>query len=269
MGNLALVDLEGEYLPAIAKDINQEHELAISSARTAIEHAHKAGTLLTEAKAQVKHGEWGNWIANNCPFSERTARAYMQLSKRRPVADLGVRETLKLMAEPKEKAIKNMMSSNSVHWLTPNHIVEKVFQTMGDVDLDPCSDPEGNIAASQWFTEEDNGLSHTWAGRVFMNPPYGNPTTANWCYHMTKQPVDQAMILIRSSTGADYFHTLMDWCDAVCFIQGRLEFNPGDNQKTSKSTFYNVMFYKGNKTKQFREQFQSEGKVFNLKGFTQ
>ncbi|MCP4476406.1 MAG: hypothetical protein GY821_17965 [Gammaproteobacteria bacterium] len=46
-------------LALIANDIPHEHTLAVSNARTAIEHAHKAGELLTQAKKNVNHGEWG------------------------------------------------------------------------------------------------------------------------------------------------------------------------------------------------------------------
>lgn len=73
----------------------------ISSARTAVEHAHKAGQLLIEAKKDVSHGQWGEWVKINCQFSERTARKYMQLSKRPLEADLGINVALESMAEPK------------------------------------------------------------------------------------------------------------------------------------------------------------------------
>ncbi|MDA1136423.1 MAG: DUF3102 domain-containing protein [Proteobacteria bacterium] len=85
----------------IADDINKQHQLSIKSAKTAIEYAHKTGELLTEAKLYVKHGEWNDWILNNCQFSTRTARAYMQLSKRQLSADLTIDQTLALMVTPK------------------------------------------------------------------------------------------------------------------------------------------------------------------------
>lgn len=90
-------------LALIASDIKQEHTLAVNSARTAIEHAHKAGELLTEAKKQVKHGQWGQWMKDNLPFSERTAQAYMRVSKTQLSADLSIDETLALMAKPKKE----------------------------------------------------------------------------------------------------------------------------------------------------------------------
>jgi len=96
-------------LKVIAQDINREHGLAISSARTAIEHAHNAGKLLLEAKTSVEHGEWQAWIKNNCPFSERTAQKYMRLSKTPLTTDLGIDESLALMAKPARQTILNEM----------------------------------------------------------------------------------------------------------------------------------------------------------------
>jgi N6-adenosine-specific RNA methylase IME4 len=51
----------------------------------------KAGTLLIQAKKLVSHGEWGQWLKDNCPtVSDRTAQEYMYLAaKPRSIADLG------------------------------------------------------------------------------------------------------------------------------------------------------------------------------------
>jgi hypothetical protein len=53
---------------------------------------------LIAAKAQVKHGEWQPWLAENFDASERTARVYMALAKRQHAAVLegqSLREALR------------------------------------------------------------------------------------------------------------------------------------------------------------------------------
>ena len=37
------------------------------------------GKRLTEAKAMVKHGEWGNWLKERVNYSQRTANNMMKL----------------------------------------------------------------------------------------------------------------------------------------------------------------------------------------------
>jgi site-specific DNA-methyltransferase (adenine-specific) len=51
-----------------------------------------------------------------------------------------------------------------------------------DFTLDPCAWPENRLNTPCFYTEEHNGLTMPWivhggrGHRVFMNPPYSNPT---------------------------------------------------------------------------------------------
>lgn len=45
-------------LPALAKQINTEHEATEKHAKSAIDHALRAGELLIQAKGEVEHGRW-------------------------------------------------------------------------------------------------------------------------------------------------------------------------------------------------------------------
>ncbi len=93
--------------PSVADEINAEHAAAFGKAREALEHARRAGELLTLAKAAVEHGAWLPWIDANCKFSARTAQGYIRLAqgwdalqaKCATVAHLGLREALDLLAE--------------------------------------------------------------------------------------------------------------------------------------------------------------------------
>jgi Protein of unknown function (DUF3102) len=53
----------------------------------------KSGELLYEAKSQVKHGEWKQWLGDKFSLSERSAQKYMRAykwaSKNAPGADFG------------------------------------------------------------------------------------------------------------------------------------------------------------------------------------
>lgn len=91
----------------LAEQINEEHERASGAIRDALTHAITCGELLTQAKAGLKHGEWGKWILDNCHFSDRSARLYMHLAENRAelektatIADLTLNSAAGLLAEP-------------------------------------------------------------------------------------------------------------------------------------------------------------------------
>lgn len=65
--------------------------------------------------------------------------------------------------------------SNTDKWYTPEWLILAAWEVMGGVDLDPASDMWANerIKAKHFYTEETNGLTQPWAGKVFLNPPGG------------------------------------------------------------------------------------------------
>lgn len=99
------------HLGHLATRINEEHAKCEVAARTAIDHAIKVGRLLLEAKDQVAHGEWGEWVEKHCAFSQRSAQGYMRVARRAPelggnaqrVAPLSLRQGLALISEPKDQ----------------------------------------------------------------------------------------------------------------------------------------------------------------------
>ena len=71
-------------LTVLAEQINVEHHQAEAALHDGLGHALEAGRLLTEAKAQVGHGQWLPWLDANFQGSKRTAQAYMRLHKEYP-----------------------------------------------------------------------------------------------------------------------------------------------------------------------------------------
>lgn len=68
------------------------------------------------------------------------------------------------------------MLSSSNEWCTPTWILDltrQVFQ--GGIDLDPCSNDlaQPSVQAKKTFDQHADGLQQTWAGKVFVNPPFG------------------------------------------------------------------------------------------------
>ena len=107
-------------LPALARDINAAFRAAQEHAKTAVECAVEAGTLLLRAKAAVHHGQWLPWLAANCPdIAERTAQAYMRLAREQTalhaksatVADLTINEALRLLTGPEPEATADWLDT--------------------------------------------------------------------------------------------------------------------------------------------------------------
>ncbi len=64
----------------------------------------------------------------------------------------------------------NLNTLNNDEWLTPPGLIK----ALGTFDLGPCS-PRIRPwdTAIKHLTKKDDGLTHEWAGRVWLNPPYG------------------------------------------------------------------------------------------------
>lgn len=104
-------------------------------------------------------------------------------------------------------------------WLTP----PEILRALGPFDLDPCS-PIGRPwdTAALHYTVLDNGLMKPWAGRVWLNPPYGDKTAA-WMERLAKHGNGIALIFSRTETST-FFPWVWDFADALLFLRGRLCF---------------------------------------------
>lgn len=98
-------------LPDLAARINQHHLAAVQHIGSALEHARLAGEALLLAKKACAHGTWLTWLKENVGVSERSAQGYMRVAREwerlganpRPVADLGVRGALQLLADTRDQ----------------------------------------------------------------------------------------------------------------------------------------------------------------------
>lgn len=111
-------------------------------------------------------------------------------------------------------------------YLTPREILE----ALGGFDLDPCHLPcRPWDTAKQHFTEADDGLSKEWAGRVWLNPPYG-PETGKWLSRLADHGNGIALVFARTET--EMFHRYV-WgeADAILFLEGRLHFHHADGSR--------------------------------------
>ena len=151
-------------------------------------------------------------------------------------------------------------SSESVEWPTPPEVLEKVLDCLGGIDLDPCADAAHTVPARHHYTTDDDGLTHDWEGRIFMNPPYGRGVIDAWIEKLISEfeagRVTQAIALVPARPGSGWFHRLRDF--PVAFWLGRVKFGQAD----TGAPFPSALFALGIAPERFAESFDDVADVY-------
>lgn len=166
--------------------------------------------------------------------------------------------------KPREESWAGIYSSESIEWWTPQKYIDAVRSVMGEIDLDPASNPEADktVRAERYFTAEDDGLSYEWRGRVFLNPPYGKlgPLFISKLldeYNVGR--VTEFIALVNSnSTDTNWFAPLFK--GLICFTNHRINFN-GPDSNNNNSTHGSCFIYFGNNKEKFINIFKEFGHV--------
>jgi site-specific DNA-methyltransferase (adenine-specific) len=123
-----------------------------------------------------------------------------------------------------------LASSQSSEWTTPPTLFAKLNARYGPFTLDPCATPE-NALCEHYYTRAENGLTQSWTGKVFLNPPYGRGLS-NWLRKtwesVTTGEADLVCCLLPARTDTSWWH---EWVvrGEVEFLSGRLHFGGAQN----------------------------------------
>lgn len=133
----------------------------------------------------------------------------------------------------KRKALSGHQSARaeSVEWLTPPEII----RALGSFELDPCAPIRRPWnTAKRHFTILDDGLSQPWAGRVWLNPPFGREAT-RWIERLSAHGNGIALLPARTETRMYYAH-VWGQADSICFVRGRPHFCRPDGTRAKANS---------------------------------
>jgi ParB family chromosome partitioning protein len=136
---------------------------------------------------------------------------------------------------------------------------------MGGIDLDPASCAIANtiVKAERFFTQEDDGLSQEWKGRVWVNPPYAARLVAQFAGKLVAEfragRVSSAVVLVNNATETRWFQSLADAASSACFPSRRLRFWHPDRPDGATGLQGQAVLYFGEDVQGFSRQFARFG----------
>lgn len=161
------------------------------------------------------------------------------------------------------------IQNNTGHqeWYTPKRYIDAATKVLGTIDLDPASCEEANatVRATTYYNVEQDGLSKHWAGRVFMNPPYGSQIIGKFTKKLRQHYVDkdvcEAIVLTNNATETGWFINLANTASAIIFTHERIKFDGNYSAKESAPLQGQAIFYLGDNIDGFVEHFAQFGWV--------
>jgi len=164
-------------LDRLADAIRGESRDVVQNLRSALASAWRGGALLTEAKAQVSHGEWLPWLAENVSISERTAQSWIKLA------------TLTL-AEAKEHgsiaAALAAMAGSSTKSAATSDLLDRVAADRA-ADTEYC-----RTVHEEWEQREAARRAERAAERAEDKTPYIRPTAEERAEDARREKAQQA-----------------------------------------------------------------------------
>lgn len=122
----------------------------------------------------------------------------------------------------------SMYSSNTDMWETPKEFFDALNKEFS-FSLDVCATKE-NAKCENYFSPEQDGLSHEWTGTVWCNPPYGRGVV-KWVRKASESARNGATVvmLLPARTDTKWFHEYIYGKAEIRFIRGRLKFGKAKN----------------------------------------
>jgi hypothetical protein len=167
------------------------------------------------------------------------------------------------------KELKPHVAHNSGNneWYTPAFYIAAAVQAMGAIDVDPASSAAANktVRAKTFYDVENSGLTKTWTGNVWMNPPYATPLIGQFADAVSDKydakEIKRACVLVNNATETGWFQRMLTSASAVCFIKGRVRFMDPDGNPSGAPLQGQAVLYLGDDPYRFARSFGELGQV--------
>jgi len=182
----------------------------------------------------------------------------------RPATAVDIREAVERRIEKPHVA----HNTGENEWYTPPDYLEAARAAMGSIDVDPASAAKANerVGAAVFYDTGQNGLTQTWHGNVWMNPPYAQPLISQFADALVEKfsagEVDQACVLVNNATETAWCQRLIACASALCFVRGRVRFLTPDGCREGAPLQGQIVLYLGGRPEAFSAHFAQLGQVW-------
>lgn len=214
---------EVENLPPRGKARDELGEMAGVSGKT-YEHA---VTVLETAPEPIIDATRHNDLSINAAYEVTR----MEPEQQQEIADRIERgEKPKDVVSDVKKRPHVTNNSGCNEWYTPQRYINLAREVLGEIDLDPasCAFANETVKARLFYSEDDDGLTKPWHGRVWMNPPYSADLVSKFADKFVDEyndgNVTEGIVLVNNATETAWFASLVSAATAVCFPRGRIRY---------------------------------------------
>lgn len=150
-------------------------------------------------------------------------------------------------------------------WYTPPEYIDAAREVLGTIDLDPATSSlaQNIVKAKKIYTAKDDGLSHIWEGRVWLNPPYGSDLIGQFveklCVAVESGEVPEAIMLVNNATETTWFQRASKSCSGICYHAGRIKFIDEYGEPSRSPLQGQAFLYFGDEPDRFFAAFKNYG----------
>ena len=150
------------------------------------------------------------------------------------------------------------MNQNN-EWYTNPHIIDLAREVLGHINIDPAS----NVIAQNWiqadtfYTEETNGLTKDWNGKVWVNPPYSASLIKKFTKKFLEEYENGNMVegIMLTNSGTDTQFNIQLQQGLQAYTNGCISFLQPDLTEKGKGSRGSLFTYLGPNPEKFIEVF--------------